>query len=151
MRRYLRIAFSAVCGIVCLLLCVLWLQSYRWLDGVSMPITTARTIAIWSGGGRVEFQMADYGGPSGPSNPWSIVRVSRKEVQDYLKEAGIKSETRYFGRTQFGFLLPSWLLVLVTITLATVSWIRWRFSLRTLLIAMTFVAVALGLIVAFAR
>src|SRR5262245_19973439 len=148
--RGLRIAWSVWWGILCLLLIALWPQSYRWLDGVSMPISTARKIAIWSGGGRVEFQMADYGGPSSPSSPsspLSIVRVSRAAVRDYAKAVGMKSETRYFGRTQFGFLLPSWLLVVVTITLAAAPWMRWKFSLRTLLIATTLIAVVLGLVV----
>ena len=30
--RKLRIAWSAVCGIVCLLLIVLWVRSYWWRD-----------------------------------------------------------------------------------------------------------------------
>ena len=48
-------------------------------------------------------------------------------------------------------MLPYWLLILVSTTLAAAPWIEWprRFSLRTLLIATTLVAVALGLVVAF--
>jgi hypothetical protein len=40
-----------------------------------------------------------------------------------------------------------WLLSVSTIILAALPWLRWRFTLRTLLIAMTLVAVVLGLIV----
>ena len=36
--------------------------------------------------------------------------------------------------------------VLLMAALAAVPWLRWRFSLRTLLIAMTLVAVVLGII-----
>jgi hypothetical protein len=43
-----------------------------------------------------------------------------------------------------GILLPCWSSVLLTATLATFPWLRWRFSLRTLLIATTLVAVLLG-------
>ena len=43
---------------------------------------------------------------------------------------------------------PDWLLAVICTTLATVPWLRWQFSLRTLLIATTLVAIALGLIVA---
>jgi hypothetical protein len=33
-RRYLRIAFSGVCGVVCLLLIVLWVRSYWYCDEI---------------------------------------------------------------------------------------------------------------------
>jgi hypothetical protein len=42
-------------------------------------------------------------------------------------------------------------LVLLTAACAPLSWIRWRFSLRTLLFATTLVAVVLGLVVWAAR
>ena len=43
--------------------------------------------------------------------------------------------------------LPLWPIVALTATLAPAPWPRWRFSLRTLLIATTLVAVVLGVIV----
>jgi len=46
--------------------------------------------------------------------------------------------------------VPHWFPVVVSVTLATAPWIiqwQWRFSLRTLLIAITLVAIGLGLIV----
>jgi hypothetical protein len=55
------------------------------------------------------------------------------------------------GWSRFGLVLPHWFPVLLTALLATVPWLRWRFSLRTLLIAITLVAVGLGVIVAFGR
>jgi hypothetical protein len=42
---------------------------------------------------------------------------------------------------------PYWFSILLVTTLAALPWLRWRFSLRTLLIATTLVAVVLGLIV----
>src|SRR5438067_2362540 len=33
--RYLRIAFSVTCVIACVLLIVLWVRSYRWIDTLS--------------------------------------------------------------------------------------------------------------------
>jgi hypothetical protein len=50
-----------------------------------------------------------------------------------------------------GLVIPYWSLVLVTPLLAVAPWIRWRFSLRTVLIATTLVAVVLGLIVYASR
>ena len=40
-----------------------------------------------------------------------------------------------------------WLPALLFAAVAAIPWLRWRFSLRTLLIATTLVAVVLGLIV----
>jgi hypothetical protein len=51
----------------------------------------------------------------------------------------------------YGIILPYWFLVVATGAPATVLLVKassWRFSLRTLLIAMTLVAVVLGVIVA---
>jgi hypothetical protein len=47
--------------------------------------------------------------------------------------------------------LPYWLVFFSVAALASAPWIHWRFSLRTLLIAMTLVAILLGLIVYAAR
>jgi hypothetical protein len=44
-------------------------------------------------------------------------------------------------------IVPHWFVTLLFIALAAIAWIPGRFSLRTLLIAMTLVAVVLGLIV----
>ena len=50
--------------------------------------------------------------------------------------------------------MPHWFPLLILIAFATMPWVRyvgWRFSLRTLLIATTIIAVVLGLIVWAAR
>jgi hypothetical protein len=43
---------------------------------------------------------------------------------------------------------PHWPLVLLSAALAVAPWFKWRFSLSTLLIATTLVAVGLGIVVA---
>jgi hypothetical protein len=56
-----------------------------------------------------------------------------------------------YGSDQYGrrILFPHWFLVLVVAPLTAIAWARWkrRFSLRTLLIAATLVAVGMGVIV----
>jgi hypothetical protein len=47
--------------------------------------------------------------------------------------------------------IPYWLLVLTATSLTAAPWFRWRFSLKMLLVAMTMVAVVLGLLVYFGR
>ena len=54
-----------------------------------------------------------------------------------------KIPSQFTWRVRF----PHWLPVFVTATIAALSWLPWRFSLRTLLIVTTLVAVVLGLIV----
>jgi hypothetical protein len=45
----------------------------------------------------------------------------------------------------FAFAAPFWFLVPLSAAVAVSPWVRWRFGLRTLLIAMAIFAVALGL------
>jgi hypothetical protein len=47
--------------------------------------------------------------------------------------------------------LPHWMLVVTFTAFGVAPWIRWQFSLRTMLIATTLVAVGLGLIVWMTR
>jgi putative transposase len=51
--RYLRIGFSAVCGILCPLLIMLWVRSYSWID----QCTLASHLYLESFYGRLEFQV----------------------------------------------------------------------------------------------
>ena len=102
-----------------------------------------------------------------------IIHTSRQSEASFSQPGGLGFSKRatagvnfdpaegssLYALVQFGFamalhgfslVVPYWLLVLVFGILAAVIWYKqtWRFSLRTLLIATTVVAVALGLIVA---
>jgi hypothetical protein len=59
----------------------------------------------------------------------------------------VRSFTRYTSKYYFSVVIPHWFVLIVLATCATLPWVRWRFSLRTLLIATTLVPVVLGLIV----
>jgi hypothetical protein len=48
----------------------------------------------------------------------------------------------------FAVTVPHWLAAIMALTLAVGPWIRWKFRLRTLLIATALIGVALGIIVA---
>jgi hypothetical protein len=48
-------------------------------------------------------------------------------------------------------IMPHWFAAMLTLAIATIPWFRWRFSLRTLLLAMTLAALTLGAIVWAAR
>jgi hypothetical protein len=56
----------------------------------------------------------------------------------------IKTERQLSAKLVY---LPFWFLVLFAATMAGIPWLRWRFSLRTLLIATALVAVGLGVVI----
>jgi hypothetical protein len=118
----LRIAWSVAWGIAAMLLCALWVRSHTITENyLSITLSNSRAFSVDSEEGSVAIRSMD----SMVDGPLSLV---------------IDHKT-YF--------IPYLFLVLLAATLAAVPWIRWsnRFSLRTLLIATTLIAVALGLIV----
>jgi hypothetical protein len=144
--RYLRIAFSATCLIVCVLLVALWVRSYWWLDFVRIPLTVSRGVCGSSFNGQLSIGMLNES-----SNPraWSdyclpFEKFDPKAVRHLSGRFSLENPLIWF---------PHWFLVALTIpgTLLARPWTIRRFSLRTLLIAMTLVAVVLGLIVWAAR
>ena len=48
------------------------------------------------------------------------------------------------GTNYYELILPYWMILLLTSAAAASPWLRWRFSLRTLLIALTLLALLLG-------
>jgi hypothetical protein len=191
--RYLRIGWTALCGIACLVLVVLWVRSYYYSDSVAIPRTTSqRSLDIHSFVGRISVQLTAVGSP-----PWwksvkrraifepgrgytvpgiggyfdgdgrliqpriaipadqAAVHVTSHplELQSNRYLAAIRQlENRWgFGLVSDWGVIPHWFPVLLLATLATAPWLRRRFSLRTLLIATTLVAVGLGVVVYAAR
>jgi len=75
-----------------------------------------------------------------PKWGWATIEIMPGPVQSW-----------YFHSRPDGTSLrfPHRLLVAVLLLLAGAPWIRWRYSLRTVLIAVTVVALVLGLLFAF--
>jgi hypothetical protein len=132
--RKLRIAWSVAWGIVAMLLVALWVRSFYYLDSVQLPLGGS----VSSVGGRVlacrpvgltplvpdvPFPDSRFGIMSAPLNTFSVTSGSG------------------------GATLPFWSTALLSAVMMTAFWLPNRFSLRTLLIATTLVAVVLGLIV----
>jgi hypothetical protein len=142
--RKLRIAWSVVCGIVAVLLVVLWVRSYSWVDGLTVPVSAESAVGAGTLPGviavavrhvpekfRVEHRPVTEWRTmhSGPSQVWGGTMLTQSTSAIYI---------------------PCWPLVLVSVLLAGVPWRKTfvrRFSLRTLLIATTLVAVVLGAVV----
>ena len=140
--RTLRIAFSAVCGIICVLLIVLWVRSYSVTDVVYgwFPLPGYLQLNLSSGQVKLiangERQKPEWHYESQESYPLRQTWIFKLDMS-----------------SRFGWWLditvPHWFTVLLTAALSAAPWIRWskRFSLRTLLVVVTLAAVLLGVVV----
>jgi hypothetical protein len=126
--RSIKTAVSVVCLLVCLLLIALWVRSYRTADtlrwnrlGTHVVSSEKGTIAVYST--RREFAVsAMIAVPAIDQHSWKF--------HPYMDGVYVR----------FPYRLP----VAVFILGAISPWIHWRFSLRTLLIAVTVLALGLG-------
>jgi len=161
--RKLRIAWSVVWGVAWVLLIVLWVRSYWWRDFVASPFGR-RNYSVTSLKGSIRFVTFEINNLGAPGGEQGVIRESLPLTNPQIAAIARKrpltlpGEKMGFGaRTAAGslsLLMPYWFLVLVTGTFTGLPWASTilrlkRFSLRTLLIAMTLVAILLGLIVCF--
>ncbi len=145
--RYRRIAWSALCGIACVLLIVLWVRSYTYLDFCKSPLGSLHIQTI--GGRAVFFALPyhpDWEAGSRPMKtviPWMALR---QPCSGWPTPKGFWiSDEPEATHVQ----LPFWIATFIPAALAVVPWIRWkmRFSIRTLLIVTMVIASVLGVIV----
>jgi hypothetical protein len=148
--RHLPIAFSATCLIACVLLIALWVRSYP----PNGDEGSARGIFFYSSQGTIIALKPNF---TWAANPTYAVNDLRNDMNLFVTIAPHDSPIGFYAAWQSAsewvVQVPHWFLVLISATLAAVPWIRWssRFSLRTLLIVTTLVAVVLGLIVYVTR
>ena len=143
--RKLRIAFSAVCGIACVLLFALWVRSY-WQHDYLYQFNSNLYTGIESDWGIVSFKQLDF--RVFPSRRHAIEAWTLAVIPPSAPDTN-QHRFQWVWANMTGMLqvvVPHWFLVVSTATLATVPWVR-RFNLRTLLIVMTLVAAVLGLVV----
>jgi hypothetical protein len=139
--RKLRIAWSMGCGVLCVLLVVLWVRSYWHCDRLSMQWGNASHIlgAISSRG----LLTIGEGNPTTPlQERFAISSTSARSVVE-TNEIGFLG--RRYGVGDWFLTMPYWFPVLLLVVAAALPWAR--FSLRTLLIGMTLVAIILGAVI----
>jgi hypothetical protein len=143
--RKLRIAWSVGCGILCVLLIALWVRSYWWVD-----LMLGKNCSLTSLEGCI---LSNFG-----EDPTRQQVLLFSQNLNELREAGSilrSGATRGFAFRRTGrsltIGLPHLVVALVPASLVVAPWLPGRFSLRTLLIATTLVAVVLGLVVWVAR
>lgn len=144
----LRIAWSAACVAACLLLIALWVRSYWVIEGIGRGRRTspeATLVLIISNNGTLAFVResvpATLNFVADITDDWSY-RRTRPEFA---------AEERFswtLNNKVFEVQFPTWLPVLFLAGAAVVPWmeLKWRFSLRALLIFTVIVAVAFGLV-----
>jgi hypothetical protein len=142
--RKLRIAWSVGWGLLAVLLIVLWVRSYQ------SPHDQIRLAGITCG--------------SSHGNLWIIKRrngllipvgIGFEATKD-MEVLTLTTATAFFysfssSGSEWVAQCPHWFLFAIAAVFAALPWINNRFSLRTLLIATTLVAVVLGLALYSAR
>jgi hypothetical protein len=151
--RKLRIAWSVAWGILCLLLCVLWVRSYSFLELFTKIDGDGIKTTIGSEVGTIYLARFDavvgYRGSinSSASHDWKFRRGS--PVDSNFAQFAWKRKPGGFYVA-----LPHWSLAASAALAGRViwfPWFRWRFRLRTLLIGMTVVAAILGAVLGAVR
>ena len=147
--RYLRIAFSATCLIACVLLIVMWVRSYRWREDCYYRGPNQSLAAFISDDGNFFFTFGEVYPPR-PLPTWIYSKSDSTSVRQKYTVFDLKKIGRSKGE-KLRLRVPAWIMVFAMPIFAALPWLRWRFSLRSLLIATTLIAVVLGLIVWLSR
>jgi hypothetical protein len=151
--KILRIVFSAVCGVACVLLIALWVRSYRTVDLILWPVTSSMPSIVESIHGTWYVAKYDCAGPISERIFQTMPIRDEKLVQIDLHNFAPHGFACSFAANSYSAYVPQWFPILVIGVfgiLTAVPWPPWRFSLRTLLIVTTLVAAVLGAVVYFA-
>jgi hypothetical protein len=142
--RKLRIAWSVAWGIVAGFLILLWVASYNHYAMTEPTAISSKTVLT------VEFLQGQialvFSGPLPPGRMPNWLRDSPQ--QNGGKLPGVAGFA-WLQSPKIGevFTFPFGFATVLIIVTGSVTWLRWRFTLRTLLTATTLVAVVLGLAV----
>lgn len=138
---WLRVGLSVFFAFVTAALCVLWMRSYQFADTIypSKALITSE---------QGELQMS-WSGDRPQTSQWIYIRpvvVWNPSQKSFLPRPSPLFGWQY-GRNRVSAHFPHWSVLMVTTGLAIIPWLKYSFSLRTLLVATTVVAVVLGLAV----
>jgi hypothetical protein len=147
MLKHLRIAVTALSLTACVLLIALWVRSCSWWDDLYLNLPGSQMFIFhsWIGGTAWRWERSDM------LNLWNIESQLIAPILQNLGGVPQDWTAGFVGFSQGGrgVVMPYFALVVIFAFVAAAPWIHWskRFSLRTLLIATTLVAVVLGIIV----
>ncbi len=146
--QYLRIISTVFCGIACVLLIALWVRSYWRIDSFGHPRRGVIPNEFMSCRGNVTLELDDDSLTLGDDWSFRTSAVSSSQHRSISDDFWIKNRFQWNVTGGCDWIrFPHWFAFALFAAIAVASWVRWRFCLRTLLIATTLVAVALGLVV----
>ena len=136
----LRIAWSVAWGLIAVLLIVLWARSYWWND--NLWFRTSATSGEWHSSLVL-------------CSNWGFLQTLPSRMLDkgvscgyWKQDAWERTDVGFEWRNDDAIKVPDIFVIVVAIAAGMAPWLSYRrFSLRTLLIAVTLVAVALGAII----
>jgi hypothetical protein len=142
---------SIVCLVLCVALMAMWVRSYDRWDQIHGWLSSTQGFAVGTLPGRLEARTLF---PVSANHwSWGINSVDTSPLVELSVEN--QRSAPYFGFGVYSnpsvgrfLVIPSWFLVFVTGSLAMAFRLHWpwRFTLRHLFIATTFLAVVLGMI-----
>src|SRR4051812_31546490 len=158
MWRLLRLSTTVLATAACVLLVAFWIASFLRLDQLIHSRSGSDYFAITSAQGRLMFGKSDdpnlrrFFGPGWTKQGFTWTEWDEKgggppcfpasaPVRGFRRIGWLQFSNPFYihdaAITSFEVIVPYWLLVLPAAALAAVPCIKWRFSLRTLLIAIT--------------
>ena len=143
--RRVRIAVSVFFGVLTVALCVLWVRSYWYVDTVSVTSKSgARLRSVMSGCGVLCINDWSPAYRRWAGGVWKreIMPVQERWIARFRDTPKFQFDRSADG---WGIDLPYWLFVMSAGVASAMPGMQSRFSLRTMLIATTLVAVVLGL------
>jgi hypothetical protein len=152
--RKLRIAWSVVWGIIAVLLCVLWMRSYTMYDQLDGNNFGDWQFTYASQNGRQLLTGINQSFPVKSQYPWFHLRCMPADLRGGFGTWGLDWQIKAPYPASYQVNCPHWFLVMDAALLALLPWVRhlrWRFSLRTLLIATTLVALVLEVVLYLSR
>jgi hypothetical protein len=129
----------------------LWVRSYLWMDDLTFKPLGASSVGVGSSSGRIAI-----GTMSAEINPnEGLFNFTHNPVGNWRSDLA-SIDKRFSSVAGFGlrcnsgvcvFVVPYWFAVLIAGAFSFALWsrVKYRFSLRSLFIAMTFLAVVLGM------
>jgi hypothetical protein len=142
--RKLRILWTVTCGIACVLLIALWARSYSAGTILPKQFTSTQAVKLVSQRGFLGGVVFD---PRDAPRRYDIYGLGDYDLASFAEpswDIRIHPKPDIYAQA----MIPWWLVVLIVAVPSFVApWICWRFTLRTLLVTTTLVAVVLGLVV----
>lgn len=131
-------------GIAAVLFCMLWIRSYGAATVLAKEFNQTAAVKFVSQRGFLGVVAFD---PRDSPRRYDMYGYGDYDLDRFAKpswEIRMHPKADVYGQA----MLPWWVVVSIVVVPSLIApWLRWRFTLRTLLIAITLIAIVLGLIV----